>query len=93
MTLLNFFMPTYFNYHIFYTDVSSDPFKTSARKNHLPSILIHNLLLFVFFWPCFLGNMAYRSFSLERLLFCCFIKKDRDYTTFSFFRFYGLGVF
>lgn len=45
MTLLTFFMPTYFNYH-FYTDVSSDPFKTSAPKNHLPSILIHNFYLY-----------------------------------------------
>ena len=40
MTLLTFLC------QLISTDVSSDPFKTSAPKNHLPSILIHNFYLY-----------------------------------------------
>ena len=56
------------------------------------TLYTYTQFLSVFFWPRFPGNMASRSFYLERLLFCRFIKRI-DYTTFSFFRFYGLGVF
>ena len=45
MTLLTFLCQL-ISTTTFILHVSSDPFKTSAPKNHLPSILIHNFYLY-----------------------------------------------
>ena len=65
-------------------------------SKRLPRKITYSLYLYTIFICIFLapfsGQYGIPIFYLERLLFCRFIKRI-DYTTFSFFRFYGLGVF